>query len=375
MFEFDGTQYDTVLIIFMAAAAIQLFYILFFFSRLLFYKPVVASTSLPALSVIICARSEAHHLVELIPVLFEQDYPTYEVIVVNDRSWDDTKDILEAYRLKYKNLHVIHIEEGNHQKFYGKKMGITLGIKGAKYDHFVFTDADCRPNSRNWLTHMASGFGEKKQLVLGYSPFEKTKGMLNRVIRYDGFHTALQYLSYAKAGVPYMGVGRNMAYSRSLFFSKMGFKNHYHINSGDDDLFVNENGTRRNTAVQLHAASHVTTKAKKTWETWFIQKKRHFTTSGSYKFFHKVLLTLYPLSYALFLATFIALIVVNKHILIILTVAGLRTLLHLATLAGASKWLKQKDLVWLGFLLEPLVLGMNLGIYISNRIVRPHKWS
>ncbi|MFI5202898.1 MAG: glycosyltransferase [Flavobacteriales bacterium] len=358
----------------MAACAIQFFYMLFFFARLTFYKPITASTSSPPVSIIVCARSEANHLVELIPLLFEQEYPAFEVVMVNDRSWDETKDILEAYRLKYKNLHIIHIEEGSHQKFYGKKMGITLGIKGAKYDHFLFTDADCRPASKYWLKQMAAAFTEKRTLVLGFSPFIKAKGTLNKIIRYDGFHTALQYLSYAKAGLPYMGVGRNMGYSRSLFFSNKGFKNHYHISSGDDDLFVNENGSIGNVVIQMHPDSHVATVAKKTWEAWFIQKKRHFTTSGQYKFFHKVVLSLYPLSYATFLGTFITLMVVNKHILIILTLVGLRTLLHLATLAGASKWLKQKDLVWLGFLFEPLVLGMNLGIYISNRIVRPQKW-
>jgi glycosyltransferase involved in cell wall biosynthesis len=375
MIEFDGTAYDTVLVVFIAACFVQLFYILFFFGRLFFFKPATAPSSFPSVSVVVCARSEAHNLVELIPLIMDQDYEQFELVVINDRSWDDTKDILEAFKIKYKNLHVIHIEEGEHQKFFGKKMGITLGIKGARFNHFLFTDADCRPASRLWLKQMASAFSQQHQLVLGFSPFEKSKGFLNKVIRYDAFHIALQYLSYARSGVPYMGIGRNMGYTRQMFFHNKGFKNHYHINSGDDDLFVNENATRTNTTIQIQPESHVITRAKKTWEAWFIQKKRHFTTSGRYRFTHKILLIMYPVSYAILLVLLVALLVVNKHILIILTLAGLRTLFHLATLAGACKWLKQNDLVWMSFLLEPLVMALNLGIVISNRIVRPHKWN
>jgi cellulose synthase/poly-beta-1,6-N-acetylglucosamine synthase-like glycosyltransferase len=137
---------------------IQIFYFVFFFFRIAFHKEQkIDSQSLPPISILVAARSEAHNLVEFLPYLFEQNYPEFEVVVVNDRSWDDTKDVLKAFQLKYSNLHVVNIEETNH-KSNGKKMAVTLGIKGAKYEHLVLTDADCKPVSRNWLMSIGMKF-------------------------------------------------------------------------------------------------------------------------------------------------------------------------------------------------------------------------
>ena len=237
---------------------IQIFYFVFFFFRLAFHKEQkIDSQSLPPISIIVAARSEAHNLVEFLPYLFEQNYPEFEVVVVNDRSWDDTKEILKAFQLKYSNLHVVNIEETNH-KSNGKKMAVTLGIKGAKYEHLALTDADCKPVSQNWLMSIGMKFqNSDTKIVLGYSPFKKEKGFLNSLIRFDGFWVALQYLSFAKAGKPYMGVGRNLAYTKNDFFKIGGFKKHYNLKSGDDDLFVNEIANNRNTAVVLNEDSHV----------------------------------------------------------------------------------------------------------------------
>src|SRR5690606_34092381 len=158
---------------------------------------------------------------------------------------------------------------------HGKKFALSLGIKAAQYEHLVFTDADCVPESSDWLTHMAGAFSGGKEIVLGYSPYLRRAGMLNALIRFETFHTAMSYLSYALKGKPYMGVGRNMAYTKSLFFRGKGFASHMHIASGDDDLFVNQNATPHNTTICIHPEAHVWSEPKTTFSAYARQKTRH----------------------------------------------------------------------------------------------------
>jgi len=355
---------------------IQLFYFVFFFFRVSFHKEqAIEINNLPPISIIVAARSEAHNLIEFLPHLFEQNYPQFEVVVVNDRSWDDTKEILKAFQLKYANLHVVNIEEGNH-KSNGKKMAITLGIKGAKYEHLVFTDADCKPASKEWLMCIGKKFqNPTTKLVVGYSPFKKEKGFLNSLIRFDGFWVALQYLSFAKAGKPYMGVGRNLAYTKEDFFKVGGFRKHYNLKSGDDDLFVNEIANRSNTTVVLSEDSHVQTLPKTSWEHWVAQKKRHFTTAPFYKWKHRFLLSLWPLSLVFFYSSVIVLLVLNKFLLITLILLLVRTLFLILTFTRAGKWLGQKDIVWWAFFYEWLFLFIYPFLYITGNKGKSEKWS
>jgi len=355
---------------------IQLFYFIFFFFRIAFHKEQnVETISLPPLSIIVAARSEEHNLIEFLPYLFEQDYPQFEVVVVNDRSWDDTKEILKAFQLKYSNLHVVNIEEGNH-KSNGKKMAITLGIKGAKYEHLVLTDADCKPISKNWLLNIGKKFqNPETRLVLGYSPFRKEKGFLNSLIRFDGLWVAMQYLSFAKAGKPYMGVGRNLAYTKEDFFKVGGFRKHYNLKSGDDDLFVNEIANHKNTSVVLAEDSHVQTLPKTSWAHWIVQKKRHFTTAPFYKFKHRFWLSLWPLSLFFFYVSIILLLVLNKFLLITLILLGVRTLFLILTFTRAGKWLGQKDIVWWAFFYEWLFLFIYPLLYLTGNKGKSEKWS
>lgn len=355
---------------------IQIFYFVFFFFRVAFHKESPETVGeLPPLSVVVAARSEAHNLVEFLPHLFEQDYPSFEVVVVNDRSWDDTKEILKAFQQKYSNLHVVNIEEGNH-KSNGKKMAVTLGIKGAKNEHIVLTDADCKPMSKYWLKSIGMKFLQSQtKVVLGYSPFRKEKGFLNSLIRFDGFWVALQYISFAKAGMPYMGVGRNLAYTKDDFFRIGGFKKHYNLKSGDDDLFVNEIADKKNASVIISPESHIQTLPKTSWEHWAVQKKRHFTTSPFYKFKHRLLLGLWPLSLLLFYSAIIVSLVLNKFLLITLILLLVRTLFLILTFTRAGKWLGQKDIVWWAFFYEWLFLFIYPFLYLTGKKGETEKWS
>ena len=361
--------------IFCLALLLQLFYYFFFYSRIAFHKNTNPEpTNYPPVSIVICARSESGKLVNNLPDILEQDYPNFEVVVVNDRSWDDTKEILKAFEVRYTNLRTIHIAESNHDH-YGKKMALTIGIKGTKNDLMLMTDADCKPMSNQWIKKMVSVYSENKKIVLGYSPYQKEKGFLNKLIRFDTFLAGLHYLSFAKANVPYMGVGRNLMYSKELFFKVSGFKNHYHISSGDDDLFVNEAATKNNTVIMIDAKSHIKSYPKSTFKDWFRQKKRHFTTGPFYKTKHKLLLALPYLILITLLTSAIVSIVLNKYLLIILGGLAFRWLIQILIFNQSMKRLGDRDLTIWAPILELCLFALHPAIMISNKFIRAEKWN
>lgn len=281
---------------------IQLFWTFFFFLRLAIHKEKPAGNQ-PPVSVIIAARNEEDNLFHLLPKILQQDYPEFEVIVVNHQSSDDSGHILKAYQRQFPHLRMIELEKSKHLRN-GKKLPLTIAIKGAKYEHLLFTDADCEPSSYHWISKMSAHFTEKKQIVLGYGPMRKVKGFLNRVIRLDTTIIAMNYLSFAKAGAAYMGVGRNMGYTRHLFLSVDGFKSHYSLQSGDDDLFIQDAAKNRNYTTCIHPDAICYSDAKETWSEWYKQKSRHFTTTSNYRVFNKLLLGIYPLTLILMYLSF-----------------------------------------------------------------------
>ena len=290
----------TIFFCFCAVLAIQLFYYLYFFRRLAFYQPPVKKSSQEyPVSVIICARDEAHNIAHNLPGILVQKYKTtHEVIVVNDNSTDETKYLLDEFRKMFKNLNPIPLKQ-EAKMIPGKKFPLSIGIKSAKYEVVLLTDADCVPASELWIQKMQDGYYDEKQIVLGYGTFHKKPGMLNKLIRFETFHSALQYLSFALAGVPYMGVGRNLSYKKELFFNNKGFSAINHIPGGDDDLFINMVANKRNTAIMIEKDAHTLSEAAPTWSIWQKQKFRHYTTSKYYKAKHKFLLGLYSLTQVL----------------------------------------------------------------------------
>ncbi|HEY4799875.1 MAG TPA: glycosyltransferase [Bacteroidia bacterium] len=363
---------------------ILLWYYLFYFARISFYKENPESVSpndLPA-SVIICAKNEDHNLPEFLPTILSQDYPEYEVVVVDDCSWDNTTDVLREFEKKYSRLKVIKIKEPRISGAHGKKFALMVGIKGAQHEHLVFTDADCKTESDQWLRRMMCKFSGEKEIILGYSKYEKLPGLLNKLIRFDTFHIALQYLSFAQAGNPYMGVGRNLAYRKDLFFKHKGFASHYHIESGDDDLFINEAANKKNTSIDISEKSFTVSRVKKDLKGWIEQKRRHLTTWSNYKSADKIRLGIYPVALALFWLSFIAsLIVVNHHPVfseydgwVVLGLFLLKTGTQLAVFKLAMNKLKEKDLFLTSLLAELFLLGFYPLLAISNTFFRRKKW-
>ncbi len=280
-------------IIFLLSWLMQIFYYLYFYIRTAFHKEREdgsSSHSIPV-SVVIAARNEAENIEKNLPLILEQDYPEYEVIVVNDCSTDESSEVLGTLMQQYPHLRVTSIDE-NGKFTQGKKLALTVGIKSAKNEWIVFTDADCKPASNLWLKRMKQQFTDEHSIVLGYGGYEPKSTILNNLIRFDTFFIALQYFGFAKAGIPYMGVGRNLAYKKSLFFQQKGFASHLKLISGDDDLFINQAATKNNTGLTIHKESKTISIPKFRWITWIKQKKRHLTTGKYYKFFPKFLIGL-----------------------------------------------------------------------------------
>lgn len=297
-----------VFYVFCGAAFLQLFYHLFFYLRLANYKKHPAPlTVYPPVSVIICARNEDVNLKKNLPKIFAQDYPNFEVIVVDDNSDDGTTEYL--FFLSQKEPRLKRTKTGgSNPMMAGKKFPLTLGLKAATNDIVILTDADCYPASDQWLKNMVSAYSGNAEIVLGYGGYEKLPGFLNKQIRYETVLTAVNYLSFALGKLPYMGVGRNLSYHKNLFFESGGFFEHRTIPSGDDDLFINKVANGRNTRIMILPEAFTFSAPKETREEWREQKTRHMSTARYYKFKHKLLLGLQPVSHILFWATSIALI-------------------------------------------------------------------
>jgi glycosyltransferase involved in cell wall biosynthesis len=292
---------------FLLVTLIQLFYYLRYFRLLAFYRPKETEFSYEhAVSVVICARDEADEIENNLPGVLAQSYrSTHEIVVVNDNSQDDTKFLLEGLYRDYKQLHIVELkQEAVHIP--GKKFPLSMGIKSAKYEVLLLTDADCIPSSENWIKKMQAAFHSGIEIVLGYGAYKKEKGLLNRIIRFDTFHTALQYLSFAIGGMPYMGVGRNLAYKKELFYKQKGFAAHHHLPGGDDDLFINGCANHENTAVVVDKDAFTYSTPARRWSEWLSQKERHNATGKYYKPAHKWVLGLYMVSQFFFYPLLVA---------------------------------------------------------------------
>lgn len=367
---------NLVLCCFITCIAINFFYYIIFFARLITFKnstKIKQPQRIP-ISIIVCAKNEAENLKNLIPELAHQNYHSYEIIVVNDNSTDKTKEVVEEFQLIYSNLKLVNVKEV--EAFWGnKKYALTLGIKSALYDHLLFTDADCIPINKNWILEMSSKFDDQKSIVLGYSGYYKIKNsIINKIIRFETLLTASQYLSYASFKMPYMGVGRNLAYKKTMFFEANGFNNHMKIKSGDDDLFVNQNSNKWNTAININSESFTLSIPKDSLKSWFRQKRRHVSTSKYYKRKHKLLLGLFFIS-QLGIWTSIFILIFSKYSLIASILMIIKLSYTNIILGLISKKLNEKDLVPYFIILEPLLILSQLIIFTTNTISKPTYWN
>lgn len=298
-------------------AFIQLVYVLIFYARLAFNKKTHKNLAveLPPVSIIIAARNESDNLYEHLPTILSQDYPKYEVIVVNNQSIDDSNWILTAFAKQFPQLKVVEISKSPHLKP-GKKLPITLGIKAAKYDHFLLTDADCLPQSNQWIKLMIESSLNKHEFLIGYSPFIKTKGFLNKLVRFDNTWLSASGFAFALGRKPFKANGRNLTYTRSLFQKVNGFKSHYAISPGDDDLLLQDALKHTKVGIVTDPDSFVLSAAPSTWKEWYSQKAKYRISAARFPFIKKAMLGIYPISLILFWISFVVLFFKMNFLLI-----------------------------------------------------------
>ena len=365
---------DIVFYSFLAVVSIQVAYYLIIFLKFAFSNPESNTPKNISISVIVCAKNEAENLTQFIPLIANQDYSNFEIVLVNDASIDNTLDVMEDLANKYDNIKIVDVK--NNEAFWAnKKYALTLGIKASKHDYLIFTDADCKPISKHWIKEISSNFSNQKTIVLGYGGYKKDENsILNKLIRFETLLTALQYFSYAKFGLPYMGVGRNLAYRKDEFYKVNGFIDHMDVNSGDDDLFINNVATAHNTAVCYTPNSFTKSLPKTTFKDWYRQKRRHVSTAKRYKLIHKLLLAEFYSSQILFWVLGILLIALQFKLQIILSVFIITILIKYLVVGFSSKKLNESDLIILYPFLELFLILFQFSIFIANLISKPKHW-
>ena len=368
------TLYLLLFYAFIAVVSVQIIYYLsFLFSFSIKRADKQLKKHIP-ISVIVCAKNEAENLKKNIPLIINQEYSNFEIVLVNDSSFDDTLEVMKTFEADNLNIKLVDVK--TNEAFWGnKKYALTLGIKASKHDFLVFTDADCEPNSKQWLEHMSGHFSNKKSIVLGYGAYAKKRfSFLNKLIRYETVMTALQYFSYANMGSPYMGVGRNMAYRKELFFNNSGFNNHMSIKSGDDDLFINEVANSSNTALCFTKDSFTISEPKTSFKAWILQKRRHISTASFYKLKHQFLLGLFFSTQLLFWILGISLLAIGFSWHWIVALISLRVLIQWLCFGFTAKKFGEVDLIILAPILELFLITTQLSIFIANLISKPKHW-
>jgi len=363
-----------ILYLFIGITAIQVIYYLIIFGKFSFSKCAKSTPKHIPVSVIVCAKNEEENVKKFIPLLATQNYPNYEIILIDDASSDETLEIFEQFEKQYQNVKLVKVQ--NNEAFWGnKKVALTLGIKAATKDYLLFTDADCYPNSQEWIAEMSAHFTLHKTIVLGYGAYEKVKNsFLNKLIRFETLLTATQYFAWTKLGKPYMGVGRNLAYKKDEFFKANGFVNHMKIRSGDDDLFINEAATKEKTATVCSPESFTYSKAKTSFKEWFMQKRRHVSTAKHYKAFDRAQLGLFFISQLLFLLLPIVLLAFQFQWIIVLSIIVFRYLIAWISLGFSAGKLKEKDVMYWFPILEIILIFTQLNVFFRNIFSKPVTW-
>lgn len=314
--------------IFCVLFIIQIVYHVYLYGSLNRYQNAVYKgkirfeTAQPPVSVILRARDDLQNLKKNLPLLLEQDYSCFEVIVINDNSSDETENFLKLMETKYDNLYHTFTSE-NTQYISRKKLSLTIGIKASKYDWLVFTETNCYPASKNWLALLARNFTPSTDIVLGYSGYEPCTGQKNYFKSYDSFLLVLRYLGFALIHKPYMGTGRNMAYRKELFFKNKGYSSHLNLKCGEDDIFINETANSQNTRVEIDKGATVKIQFPLREKRWKEEKLNYLVTSRFYKGMQRHICGLETFTriafYILFILTVILCIMSQNWFLLIFT--------------------------------------------------------
>ena len=354
-----------LLVAFITVAGIQVYYYLSYFFPLSKHQSTSKSSLSEGVSVLIAAKNEESTIENCVLQLLKQVYPHFEIIVVNDYSEDGTLAVL-------KNLNSDKLIVIDNTLQAGKKSALSQGIARAQYEWLLFTDADCLPDSNHWISNMVRHFSPEKEIVLGFGAFKKNQGILNKLIRFEGFMTAMQYFGFAKAGKAYMGVGRNLAYKKSVFQLNGGFSDHQRVLSGDDDLLVNKAANSSNVGIEMDA--HTISEGELSWKRFVLQKRRQLSAGVHYKKKDQLRLAIFGATSFLFYGLFVILLIFTPNTLLILGIFVLKQVLEFLLFKNLAKRLRVDDLLPFISFLEPLYIFSLTAIGVSTRFWKVKQW-
>jgi hypothetical protein len=361
-------------LVFLLSFVIQMAYLWFIHGKLAFYRKKQSAANREPISVILNMNDEFEKLQVVLPVLLEQDYPDYEVVLVIQTLNDDLVEYLDRITSKYPQVKIVEMLQ-NLNFFKGNKFAISIGIKSARNDILVFTEAGCRPLSSSWLSEMQSCFSSGKEVVLAYHNLAPDRGdIASSLIRFANFQSGLKYLSHALAGDPYMGMGKNLAYRKSLFYRHQGFISHYQIEDGADDLFVNRVATERNVAISVHPDSRVVCDQPYSFGQWFRLRKKYFRTRHYYKPRHRFYQNFFSITQFIFLASFVGLVSIQYLLYYTLAMFGIRLFSQLFIYKKCMNQLNESKLLLFSPLHEVILMVLDGFLRLTLIFDKKDKW-
>lgn len=363
---------SVIFYIFVVCTVIQLTYLFFlatFLSKV--KRPRKTKIEIPV-SVIILVKNQGEDLLKLLPLLLEQTHANFEIVLINNASSDETTDIIESLAEKNAIIKIVNVE--NNEAFWAsKKYALTLGIKASKYDHLLFTNADCNPVSKDWITEMSRNFTAKKEIILGYKKYKKANTVLNLFIRFDNLITAIKCFGFSKRDLSYMAFNGNYAYTKAAFFKVKGFIYHMKINFGEANLFIRDASTKENTTFCISENSFIETDAPTSFSKWYSDKKDVASIKKEYKFKHRFLLNGFTFTKVLFYALAVTLLFTYSHTLT-LAVIAVYFLTNYIIIGLSAKKLKEPQIIFFLPFLEIGLLLFQISIFIANLKSKPNHW-
>lgn len=381
----DFTIIEKLLVcILFALFLIQLFYYLFIYQRIHLQnkkekqKKISFATDYPPVSVIITTNDESHAIQKHLPKILEQDYPNFEVIVVNSAKSNNTSDILTLMGEKYPHLY--HTFTPDTARYISKKkLALTLGIKASQHEWLLFTDVTCEPESNQWIKSMARHFSSEKEIVMGYAGYKFSTGWFHRKTHFDQFFTSMRYLGMGLQKKTYMALGKNLAFRKTLFYKNKGFSSFLQLQAGADDLFINQVATKKNTAVEVSHKGSICVDSHPNKHLWKEEKLGYIVSSHHYRGVQKYFLgfetTTRYLFYILSIYGISSSIIHQSWIIcsISLFLLLLRFVLQCIILGQTSKDLHEKRYLWTIPLFDIILPLTHIRIRLI-RLIRGHRY-
>ncbi len=351
--------------------ALLLYYIILYGRPVRQSKKTTESSSVtesPSVSVIVYSDGNSDVLREHLPAILTQNYPDYEVIVVNDGSDPETEDVLKLFSHEHKHLYYTFVPTDT-QYLSHKKLALTMGIKAAKHETLLFTEASCKPLTKNWIRSMANAYAPETDIILGYCRYPENSGLMHKLVSYDLLTNGLRYLSSALAHHPFTGDGKNLSYKRHLFFEQKGYAKSLNLHAGADDLFINSIATKRNTTAVFTSESLTESDKLEDWSYYKEMKISRAATRPYYKGGRLSMLRLESLFFYIFSASGIALIVAGLMNNWILALTGvllglIRLCIKSGILRRSAILLEQKPLTGWIWALEWILPAYNCYIWV-----------